>query len=86
MIIANIKIRETNSQISQKILKALSGEVDKYFKKAFTKCKADIVGVVSGAITNHATYRSLISGQLRKEFGLDSTSSRLSEILTFPKT
>lgn len=83
MIIANIKIRETNSQISQKILKALSGEVDKYFKKAFTKCKADIVSIVSSAITNHTTYRSLISGQLRKEFGLDSASSRLSEILRF---
>jgi|TARA_B100001094_G_scaffold333466_1_gene412972 hypothetical protein len=79
----DINIKETSSQISVKILKALSGEVDKYFQQAFNRCKRDIVSIVSEAITSHRTYQSLTSGKLRAEFGLDSSSSRLSQILRF---
>lgn len=83
MINGSIKILESDAQITQNILKALSKEVNKHFKKAFESCKNDIVNIVSSAITSHRTYKSLESGVLRAEFGLDGSSGRLSQILNF---
>lgn len=83
MINGNITILESESEISKRILKALLPDVEKYFRKVFNKCENRIVDIVSQAITNHRTYRSLLSGQLKGEFGLDNAGSRLSEILKF---
>lgn len=79
----SINILESDAEISRRILQALVGQTDTYFKKAFNKAKQQIVPIVSKAITSHPTYRSLISGRLKSEFGLDSPASRINELLGF---
>lgn len=81
----SINILESTSTISNKILKALSKEVDKHFKKAYNKCRKEIVNTVVTAIKSHRTYNSLISGELKGEFGLNNATNRVNEILQFWK-
>lgn len=83
MIRGEITIIESETEITRRILKALLPQVDQYFKKVFNKCESQIVDIVMQAITSSATYNSLISGQLKAEFGLDNASNRVSEILNF---
>lgn len=79
----SINILESDAEISKRILQALIKQTDSYFKKAFNKSKQQIIPIVSNAITSHPTYRSLVSGGLKAEFGLDSPRSRVSDILSF---
>ena len=81
----SINILESTSTISNRILKALSKEVDQHFKKAYNKCRKEIVNTVVTAIKSHRTYKSLISGELKGEFGLDNATNRVNEILEFWK-
>tara|TARA_B100002019_G_scaffold65741_1_gene56455 strand:- start:8727 stop:9365 length:639 start_codon:yes stop_codon:yes gene_type:complete len=83
MINGSISILESEAEISKRILKALLPQVDKHFKKAFLRCENQINDIVMNAIVSNRTYSSLVSGQLKTEFGLDNASGRLSEILTF---
>jgi len=85
MINGNITILESETEITKRILKSLLPQVDRHFKKAFNKCKSQIVDIVSQAITSSPTYNSLINGQLKAEFGLDNASGRVAEILNFWK-
>jgi hypothetical protein len=81
----SIDIKESEAEISKKILQSLSTQVDLHFRRAYTECKGQIVDIVTESITSHPTYHSLVSGQLRVEFGLDNATSRLNEILQFWK-
>ena len=79
----SVSIVESNDQISAKILKALKVEFDKYLNKVFNKIKPKIITIVQNAITSSPEYNSLLSGDLKYEFGLPDSDSRLQIILNF---
>lgn len=78
-----INIVESNDQIAAKILKALKVELDKYLYKIFNKVKPQIISIVQNSITSSPEYSSLQSGDLKYEFGLPDSDSRLQTILNF---
>jgi len=79
----SLRILESESEISKRILEALLPDVSRYFNKVFIQCESKIVQIVQQAIVSHPTYNSLLSGDLLGEFGLDGAGNRLSEILSF---
>ncbi len=80
---SSIFITENTQQIERKILNALKKDVNKYLEKAFNKCKTRIVDLITKAIINSPEYNSLIYGDLKYEFGLPDSKSRLDNILAF---
>lgn len=79
----NINIVESNEQIANRILKALKVDLDKYLSKIFDKAKPKIVNLIHNAITSSPEYNSLLSGDLKYEFGLPDSDSRVKTILNF---
>jgi hypothetical protein len=80
---SKISIVESNAQIESKILRALRPELNKYLEKVFNKAKPRIVNSVVKAIKSEPEYQSLLSGNLKYEFGLPDSDSRVSNILSF---
>lgn len=78
-----ITIEESNADIESKILRALKPELNKYLEKVFNRVKPKILQTVTSAITNSPEYDSLLSGDLKYEFGLPDSSSRVASILKF---
>lgn len=81
----DIFIVESNSEIESKILRALKPEINKYLEKVFAKTKLKITDAIINAITNSPEYNSLISGDLKYEFGLPDSDSRVNSLLNFWK-
>lgn len=79
----SVNINESNDQIAAKILKALKVELDQFLYKIFNKVKPKIVQIVQNAITSSPEYNSLLSGDLKYEFGLPDSDSRVQTILNF---
>lgn len=75
------KITEKNSDISNKILKALKPQVKAHFQKSFETVKDNLSNIVIEAIINAPEYIELVSGRLKAEFGLPNADARISEIL-----
>ena len=65
----SIKLLETNKQIEEKILDALAFEVNKKIKKLADDISELIGPFILEQFKNTDTYRSLISGDLKIEFG-----------------
>jgi hypothetical protein len=82
---SKILLEESSDQIEDKILRALRPEVNKYLKRVFDSIKPQIINIVTNAIVNSPEYNSLLSGDLKYEFGLPDSSSRLGTILQFWK-
>jgi hypothetical protein len=80
-----INLVETQDEIEDKILRALRPEVNKYLKKIFDNIKPQVINIVTNAIINSPEYNSLLSGQLKYEFGLPDSDSRINTILQFWK-
>jgi hypothetical protein len=78
----SINILETNGAISQKIANALIPQVDRYLDNMFNQIKNLIPTTIINSIMNQPEYASLLSGQLKAEFGLPDSDSRLSQILS----
>ena len=87
MCAINIKatILESDDEISRLIMKALLPEINSSLNSAFYKIKERLLLLVQTAITSSPEYTSIMSGQLKYEFGLPDSAARLSEILTFWK-
>lgn len=81
----NVFIVESTNEIEGKILRALKPELNKYLEKVFNKVKSQIVNSVVNAITSAPEYNSLLSGDLKYEFGLPDSDSRVSSIINFWK-
>jgi len=77
----NLKILENNKEISDSILASLSPQVDKYLKKALQKIKKSLPNLIIKLIKNTPEYNSLISGQLKYEFGIPNADSAISNII-----
>jgi hypothetical protein len=79
----SINITETDDQISGRILRALKTELDKFLSKIFDRVKPQIVTTVQKAVVSSPEYNSLLSGDLKYEFGLPDSDSRVQTILNF---
>jgi len=78
----NVKIVENNNEISQRIVRALLPQVNKYINNIYTNIRNNIPSIVVSSIRNQPEYASLVSGKLKGEFGLPDASSRVEQILT----
>lgn len=76
-----IKIVETDNQISNLILDAMAGEINKALSKGAIKIERDVRILVRTALTSQPEWDSLLSGRLRTEFGLPDSQQRLNTIL-----
>lgn len=81
----NIFIVENTNEIESKILRALKPELNKYLEKIFQKIKPKITETITNAIINSPEYNSLLSGDLKYEFGLPDSDSRVASIVNFWK-
>ena len=79
----SVDLTNSNSDINRKILTALKPQVNNYFKKAISSIKQPILETITKAIINSPEYDSLLSGDLKYEFGLPDSDERLSSILKF---
>lgn len=86
---SNIQIKfnllESEKEISLNILNALLPRVDRYFKAASKKIRPKLVNIVIEAIKSSPEYQSLVSGDLKAQFGLPDADSRLSSIVSLWK-
>jgi hypothetical protein len=82
---ASIEILESNTDISKYILNALLPQVNSYFENVFDKASKQIEQIVITSIKNAPEYSSLVSGDLRAEFGLPDSESRVNNIIEFWK-
>ena len=81
----SLHIKESDAKLSRDLLQALLPQVDAYFKKVFKKVSSKIENVIITAIKNAPEYQSLLSGQLKAEFGLPDSASRVDSIIDFWK-
>jgi hypothetical protein len=81
----SLQIKETDAKISRDILQALLPQVDLYFKKIFKNVSGKIEALVINAIMAAPEYGSLLSGQLKAEFGLPDSDTRVNAIVDFCK-
>lgn len=76
----SFKLLDSSSDIQKNILDILQDTMDKTFKKALPIIKTQIKTEVKNALVSEPEYQSLISGQLKYEFGLPS-SDRVNNII-----
>jgi hypothetical protein len=77
----NLKILESDSQITKNILELLIPELDSYMKKSLQYIRNNLPSLIFNILTNTETYASLVGGQLQYEFGIPDPASKLDEIL-----
>lgn len=66
----SLKLIESDSAISSKILESIKPLMDQAFKKALPRIKIRISEEMKKALMSEPEYQSLISGQLKYEFGI----------------
>lgn len=81
----NLEVKSTDSYIYKKILQGLKPQVNSYLSNIFEKVKPKIIGLVQESIRNSPEYLSLQSGQLKAEFGIPDSDTKLSTLLDFWK-
>lgn len=77
----DLKLVGSNSDIGKDICNALLPDINRFLDNVFDKMKKTIPDIVIQSIVSQPEYESLVSGQLRSEFGLPDASARISEIL-----
>lgn len=77
----NIKLLQTEKQISDAVLNALLSPVDNYLKKSLQIIRQKLPLLIQSILTNTPEYASLTGGQLQYEFGIPDPINKLSTIL-----
>lgn len=77
----SVKLAESSSEISSKIIQALLPDVTKYFNSISSELIKTIPNIIIEHITQQPEYTALISGSLQYEFGLPDPATRIEEIL-----
>ena len=77
----SVKLAESSSEISSKIIQALLPDVTKYFNGISAELTQSIPDIIIKYITQQPEYTALISGSLQYEFGLPDPANRVNEIL-----
>jgi hypothetical protein len=71
----SLKLLETDSQVRNSILVAMKEILDKALVKALNSMEPKVRILLRSALHNEPEYVSLISGDLRKEFGIQNTNN-----------
>ena len=77
----SLTLLENNADISNKILKALLPEVTKYMDSSINAVKLELPGIIRQSLINSPEYNSIISGELRYEFGIPDPGAKLAGLL-----
>ncbi len=72
---------ESDGQITQAILKGFLSDTKKYMNKITKKLEPEIQNIVRDGFLASPEYRSLLSGDLKVQFGLSDPSTKVSQIL-----
>lgn len=76
-----LKLVESNSAISQKIIDALLPQVRDFMVDSINKLKKELPPVIKSIVINTPEYESILNGKLKYEFGLPDSSSKLAGLL-----
>lgn len=76
-----IKLLESDKQITQNILRALLPETSKYLKDVIKYLQVNLTPVVRSAIVNSPEYGAILNGQLKYEFGIPDSSTKLAGLI-----
>jgi hypothetical protein len=71
----SLSLVETNTEIRQKILSAMQPLINKALDSTIQNLSKDIKNLLISALKSEPEYSSLISGELRREFGISDTSN-----------
>ncbi len=77
-----VNLLESDNKITTEILKSLLSDTKNYMSQVSKKLEPSIRDIVKQAFLNSPEYRSLLSGQLRYEFGLDNPAAKVNQILS----
>lgn len=78
----SITILENSKQIQDAMLKALLPQVSSFMHKVITTIKKELPEIVREAIFNSPEYTSILGGDLKYQFGLPDSSSKLNGLIT----
>lgn len=79
--LAELKLIDTPSQIREKVMAALQSELRPIFKRAMKIVKPKFQEFIKEKLLQTSEYRSLISGILKKDFGLYDPLPKLNAII-----
>lgn len=77
----SLKLIDTNQQIYDKILKGLIPQVQKFMLDKLNILKKELPALIQNLIIASPEYNSILSGQLKYEFGLPDSSAKLAGLL-----
>lgn len=77
----NIKILESNSEIEKKILDALVEDCRKFFQKSIRDIKSKLPTIIRTAIQDSPEYKSLVSGDLQYEIGIEDAANKTNGLI-----
>jgi hypothetical protein len=77
----SVKLLDTEPEIKKKILNALREDIEVTLNKAIPNINLDLQNILRQSIQNQPEYQSLISGQLRLEFGIPDPNLRINNII-----
>lgn len=76
-----LTLLESNDEIQSRILTALLSECRYFMTKALVTIQKELLQIVYLAITNRPEYNSLISGNLRLQFGIPDANVKVANII-----
>lgn len=77
----SISILESNIEINAAILNGLLPQVNKYMDWGIGIIKNELPQIISNSIMNSPEYQSLLSGELRYEFGISDPGPKLAGLV-----
>ena len=77
----SVDVLETQSEISTAILTAMIDPITKQIKNGAKELKRKIPLIIETAIKSQPEYNSLISGQLKDEFGLAGAAQKIDSLI-----
>lgn len=78
----NLKISETNKVIETNILQALLPDIKQYMLNGVLTVKKTLPIIILSSITSSQEYQSLISDQLKYEFGIPDAINKINSIIS----
>ena len=77
----DIDLKETDLEIQKMILKCFADTISSAITKRVNSIESRLLGILSNCIISSPEYQSVVSGQLRGEFGIVDSHSALLRIL-----
>jgi hypothetical protein len=71
----NVTLIDSESSIRNSILEAMKNQLNKALNTTAASIKSDLAPIIKNSLETEPEFNSLMSGQLRQEFGIQNTSS-----------